>query len=92
MLIPTIQFEIRNFSDNSFEKFIVQDTELNYALIAANHFTRDIQFVNMFDFQYDREKKAPQFVEFADAFTHAVSENCGGALEIDPIDEMVGTF
>ena len=40
MLIPTIQFEIRDFKNGTAETFVVENTEANYELIAAHRFTR----------------------------------------------------
>lgn len=95
MLIDTIAFEIRNFKTGEFEEFLVENTELNYAAIAQNHFTRQIRFGKTFDFQFARERKAPKFIEFAEAVSWAMipmaDDNFADVL-IDPIDEMVGTF
>lgn len=91
MLVNTISFEIRDFTTNSFTEYCVLATEDNYAAIAQQRFTRNIQIGQMFDFEYSRKQHAPKFVLFANALILAF-ENEDNLLDIDDVDEMVGTF
>lgn len=89
MLIETIEFEIRNFTTHEFEEFVIEDTEVNYDLVMRHRFSRNIKFVKRFDFQFAKERKAPKFIEFAEAVADAVFTP---EPAIDEIDEMVGLF
>lgn len=59
MLVEVITFEIRNFTEDTSENFMVADTIENYEMIAAHRFTRQIQFVKKFDFQFENEMNIP---------------------------------
>lgn len=89
MLIETIAFELHNFKTGESEEFLIEDTELNYASVMRQRFTRNIKFAKVFDFQFEKERKAPKFIEFAEAVADAVFTP---EPVIDPIDEMVGSF
>jgi len=79
MQIEAISFEIHNANLNYREDFLVEATEDNYDMILQHRFTRQIKFVKVFDFQFEKEEHTPvSFIDVPDA--------------IDPIDEMVGAF
>jgi hypothetical protein len=91
MLVETITFEIRDFNTGAFEDCVVENTELNYSLISRHRFTRGIEFVKMFDFEFTGKAHTPKFIEFGLAVAESLEEN-KNIMNIDPIDEMVGTF
>lgn len=59
MLVNTIHFEIHNFQTSVSEKFVVIDSIENQEMILAHHYTRNIQFVQMFNFQFEKEMSIP---------------------------------
>lgn len=59
MLIPTISFEIHNFTTNTSEQYTVADTIENQELIFAHRYTRNIQFTKVFSFQFENEMAMP---------------------------------
>lgn len=64
MLIETITFDIQNFDNSTAESFVVENTEINYEMICAHSFTRQIKFTKMFAFQYAKEMRMPlEFIE-----------------------------
>jgi hypothetical protein len=89
MLIETITFEVRNFTTHEFENFVIEDNDTNYTMVMQHRFTRNIKFVKKFDFQFEKERKAPKFIEFATAVADSLFS---ADPAIDEIDEMVGTF
>ena len=91
MLIPTITFEIRNFKNGTAEEFVVENSASNFELISMHRFTRDIKFGEMFDFEFAHKYNAPKFIQFGEAVAMAWFE-VKDILEIDDIDEMVGTY
>lgn len=91
MLVNAITFEIRDYSTGVAESFVVEDTEFNYEMIASHRCTRDIHFTPMFDFEFERKECSPKFIEFGEAFEHALTEN-ENVIELDTVDEMVGCF
>jgi len=88
MLIQTIQFGMHNTDDT----FIVPNTALNYELIAANRFTRQIHFVEMFNFLFDKQVKAPTFL--IEELTQILLDEMVTIEESEPFDndEMVGSY
>lgn len=91
MLVDIITFEIRDFATQQFEEFVVENTDCTYNFIASHRRTRNIQFSQMFDFEFARKEHSPKFLAVAEAFENAFS-NSDNLLEIDEIDEMVGTY
>jgi hypothetical protein len=91
MLINVIQFEIRNFANGSFEQFTVENTADNFELITSHRCTRGIQFETVFDFQFERIEKTPQFMELARSVADSFNKN-GEMMELCEIDEMVGAY
>jgi hypothetical protein len=89
MLVETIAFEIHDFTKHTTQSFLVENTEENYAFIAQQRFTRSIRFGKVFDFQFEREYKAPKFLEFAQAVADSFVANAS-VMDLDDIDEMVG--
>lgn len=61
MQIEAIAFEIRDFSNGSFSEYLVENTIENQELINSHRFTRDIRFVKIFDFQFEKEETIPEF-------------------------------
>lgn len=95
MMIPTIKFEIRNFKTGEFATYLIENTALNYELVATHRYTRDIVVGETFSFQFEKEMNVPAFiVEYYDAMiTEAVETFIDAnriAFEIDDVDEMVG--
>jgi hypothetical protein len=93
MLIETIEFEIHNFELHTDESYLVENTETNYALIAANKWTRNIHFTKTFHFQFEKENRTPEFI--IEALEIAVDDYLSEfeiEFELDEVDEMVGTF
>lgn len=90
MLVDAISFEIRDFTTGTFEEFLVPDTADNFALIAGHRFTRQIQFVKKFDFQYNHEHKAPAFM-IESLFTQFMNAH-STEFELDTVDEMYGVI
>jgi hypothetical protein len=90
MLLETITFEMHNFKTGVSEEFLVENTELHFAAIARQRFSRNIRFTQTFDFQFTKEYRAPKFIEFADAVEASLSSDYSG--ELDEIDEMVGVY
>ncbi len=79
MLVQAISFEIHNVKLNIHQEFLVEATEDNYEKVLQDRFTRQIQFVRVFDFEFAKKESIPlSFIEFDD--------------EIDSVDEMVGAF
>jgi len=62
MLIETIQFEIHNFLNNTSDEYTIENTIENQEMVLGHRFTRQIHFVKMYDFQYEKEMRLP--VEF----------------------------
>ena len=91
MLINAITFEIRDFTTGNSEQFIVENTEVNFEMIAGHRYTRDIQFTSMFDFEFERKEHTPKFILFGEVFEMALIEN-EGVADLDCVDEMVGVF
>lgn len=91
MLVDIITFEIRDFTTQQFEEFVVENTACAFDFIASHRRTRNIQFSQMFDFEFARKEHSPKFLAVADAFVKAY-ENHDNLLEIDEIDEMNGTY
>ena len=92
MLIETIKFEIRNFQNGTAETFIIANTPGVYEMVASHRKTRDIEFKDMFDFEFvSKRTKAPKFIQFGLSVANALIEN-EMLEEIDEIDEMVGTY
>lgn len=79
MLIQTIEFDLRNPVNNDDTHFVVENTEDNYALIAHNRLTHNIQFSQQFDFQ---PLNVPKFIQFGNAVLKA--HDC--TLDSDGID------
>lgn len=90
MLIQAISFEIHNVKAQIHEEFLVEATDENYEMILRHRFTRQIQFVKAFDFEFAHKEHTPKFIEFGNTVLEANSDN--DENEIDEIDEMVGTF
>jgi inosine-uridine nucleoside N-ribohydrolase len=88
MLTNAIKFTMHNTDVT----YVVLATEDNYAMIAANRYTRQIQIVEMFSFLFAKELNAPAFMieqivnEYLDEMT-AIEES-----EEFANDEMVGTY
>ncbi len=59
MLIPTIAFDITDFKTGVSEHYLVDNSEINWERIAAHHFTRNIEFGQTFDFQFEKEMRMP---------------------------------
>jgi uncharacterized protein YwqG len=91
MLIETITFEIRNFNNGTAEQYVVTNSQVNFELISAHRFTREISFTKMFSFEFIAKANYPKFIEFGEAVAMAFVENYDVA-EIDDVDEMVGTY
>ena len=91
MMINAITFEIRDFTTGNSEEFVVENNELNYDMIASHRYTRGIQFIDMFDFEFERKEHTPKFILFGEAVGMAFVENLGVA-DLDSIDEMVGVY
>lgn len=91
MLIEIITFEIRNFKNGTFADYVVENTPVNFELISAHKYTREISFGKMFDFEFVNNCKYPQFIELAEATAIAYFEN-KDIVEIDDVDEMVGIY
>jgi hypothetical protein len=94
MLIETIQFEIRDFTNGTAESFMVHNTSVNYELIAAQRHTRDIQFTQVFDFQFNKEMHIPPFIldYEADMLAEMVQDFMDAhelEYELDNVDQMV---
>lgn len=79
MLIQTIEFDLRNPVDNSDTHHVIENTEDNYAMVAHNKLTHNIQFSQQFDFQ---PLNPPKFVRVGNAFFNA--HDC--TLDTDGID------
>lgn len=92
MLIPTISFDVHNFTTHQTESFLVEATEDNYELIAQQRFTRNIVISQMFDFQFARERKAPKFLEFGNAILGSFAKYTEIENELCDIDEMMGIY
>lgn len=88
MLIETITFEVFSKTNGS-EEFVIENTETNYEMILRHRFTRQIKFTKAFDFEFAKKRKAPKFIEFAEAVADSLFTPDPA---IDEIDEMVGTF
>lgn len=87
MLTPVITFEIRDFINNSFEKFVVPDVKGIYELVAGHRFTRSIQFDEKFSFE---KMSIPTFI-LENLITEYISE-FRPEFELDDVDEMVGMY
>ena len=91
MLVETITFEIRDFKTGQVEEFVIEDTPTNYDLVAHHRFTRGINFIKMFDFQFVSRQHTPKFIEFGATVAESLKEN-EKVMDIDDVDEMVGTY
>lgn len=81
MLIPTIEFDVTNFTTGESTHHIVENTEDNWELIAHSRNTRNIEFNQTFDFQFtnlQKELGVPKFIQFGsillDALTHCLAD------------------
>ena len=59
MLIETIAFEIHDFTTNTSEQFLVENTDDNWEMILAHKFTRQIKAGKTFNFQFEKEMNIP---------------------------------
>jgi hypothetical protein len=83
MMVQALSFEIANFRLKTVETYLVENTLENQEKYFTHRFTRELQLVQMFDFQFAKEKNVP--ADFINWGTEL--EN-----EIDEIDEMTGCF
>lgn len=93
MLIETISFQLYSPIGNGYvnsEQFLVENTPENQELIWPQRHVREIEFGQMFDFQFSREKREPKFIQFGNAVLDAFDNDSDVQLEIDDIDEMTG--
>lgn len=80
MLVDAITFEIHNSAKGIHEQFLIENTVWNQEKVFAHRFTRNIEFIPVFDFQFAREMRVP--TEFISLSTEL--EN-----ELDDVDQMV---
>jgi hypothetical protein len=59
MLIETIEFQIHDFSNNTTEEFLVENTIENQEMVFSHKFTRQIKFTKTFAFQFEKEMRIP---------------------------------
>lgn len=64
MLNNVMTFDIHDFKTNITESYVVLNTEDNQEKVLTHRFTRNIQFSQMFSFQFDKEMRMPiEFIE-----------------------------
>jgi hypothetical protein len=88
MLVNVIDFAMHNTTDT----FSVPNTEDNYALIAANRFTRQIKFVQKFSFLANKEMHAPAFFIETLLIDYLEGIIATEESELFDYDEMVGVY
>lgn len=91
MLVSTINFEIHNFTTHTSETFMVENTVENQEMIFTHSYTRNIKFMDMFDFEFARKNVIPKFILFGATVADSFFEN-ELVMELDETDEMVGSF
>lgn len=91
MLIETISFRIFDFKKGTDDEFLIENTIQNQEMVFQNRHTHAIQFGQTFDFQFAREMCEPKFIQFGNVLEEAFS-NPDNLLDIDDVDEMVGSF
>lgn len=83
MLIPTITFEIRNNEKGIVDEFVVENTIENQEKVFTHRFTRNIEFGQLFDFEFEKKQRIPSYF----LGSHSEIEEM-----LDSVDEMVGVF
>ena len=91
MLINAITFDIHNFTTHTDNSYMVENTPTNFELIAMQKNTRQIEITQEFDFDFAQRECEPRFIEFGNAVLDSLEENAN-VMDIDDVDEMVGTF
>jgi hypothetical protein len=88
MLTNAIKFSMHNTDVT----YVVPATEDNFAMIAANRYTRQIQIVEMFSFQYTKELNAPAFM--VEQIVNEYLEEMAAIEETEEFanDEMTGIY
>lgn len=86
MLISVIKFEIHNAAAGIHEEFIIENTIRNQEKVFTHRYTRQIEFDQMFSFQFAKEMRIP--AEFIDFSTELENELC----DIDEMTGMVGVY
>lgn len=85
MLIPTIEFDLRNPSDNSDTRFVVENTEDNWLLVAHDKRTHNIQFGQQFDFQFAHSAlNQPKFIKVGEALLDSLTNCLDETSDYDP--------
>lgn len=87
MLIDVITFEIRDFATGQSSDYVMKNSAESYELIASHRSTRNIEFDQMFEFEFERKMRIPNYIrDIYELQSHARE------YELDDIDEMVGVY
>jgi len=86
MLTSAIKFEIRNIKAGIQEQFLILNTVWNQEKVFSHRYTREIEFVEVFDFQFAKEMRIP--AEMIDWSTELENELC----DVDEMTGIVGVY
>lgn len=86
MLISVISFEIHNPAAGIHDEFIIENTIWNQEKVFGHRYTRQIEFDQMFDFEFAKKRHIP--AEMIDFSTELENELC----DIDEMTGLVGTY
>lgn len=95
MEISVIKFDVHDFSTGISEEFIVENNEFMQELVFSHKYTRCIRFDKVFDFQFSRLRRVPQFILEYLIFIDMVdtwNESHSNEQNLDYVDDMVGVY